>query len=84
MLRVLHFFFPSGGCTTWVITWRTLSPGSHGFRPRPGRSFRPSNPCSSKRRDQVDTVVILTPTAPLRSERYTTAQIFWPVKRKVA
>jgi hypothetical protein len=60
MLRVLHFFLPFGGCSTRVITCRTLADGSQGFRPRPGRSRRPSSPCRSKRRDQVDTVLILT------------------------
>src|SRR5438445_13293350 len=63
MLRVLHFFLPFGGCTTRVITCRTWVEGSQGFRPRPGRSRRPSSPCCSNRRDQVDTVLMLTPRA---------------------
>src|SRR5262249_940106 len=43
-----------------VMTLRTFSGSSHGFRPRPGTSFRPSMPFSSNRDDQSETVVTLT------------------------
>jgi len=62
MLRVLHFFFPLGGCVTRVITCRTFSGGSHDLRPRPFSSFSPSKPPLSKRFDQSETVLVLVPT----------------------
>src|SRR5262249_28257306 len=46
-----------------VMTLRTFSGSSHGFRPRPGTSFRPSMPFSSNRDDQSETVLTLTPSS---------------------
>src|SRR5215469_7663809 len=46
-----------------VMTLRTFSGSSHGLRPRPGTSFRPSMPFSSNRDDHSETVLTLTPSS---------------------
>src|SRR5437879_9445997 len=86
MLRVLHFFLPLGGCTTRVMTCFTFSDGNQDFRPRPGRSFSPSIPCSSKRRDHVDTVVRRSEehTSELQSPMYLVCRLLLEKKKTKA
>ena len=53
MLRKLHRVRPGGGWVTFTMICSTVSMGTHGLRPRPALSFKPSRPACWKRLDHL-------------------------------
>ncbi len=61
IVRTLQRLLPEGGWVTRVMTCSIFSAGREGLRPLPGASFKPSMPCSMKRRVHFETQTWLTP-----------------------
>ncbi len=51
--RKLHRVRPGGGWVTFTMICSTVSMGTHGLRPRPALSFKPSRPACWKRLDHL-------------------------------